>query len=118
MCQYTAAGSAAAAEQIGYPLIAALIIEQELGPDQIARLFTLSASKQAGRDAAVIILAGSIARYWAEPASWRGTHERELARDALARDLDLHRNVTDRLLGKLSEQAVELLNGAPCTPIG
>jgi hypothetical protein len=80
MCQYTVAGSAAAAESIGYPHVAALITEEQMGPEQIARLFTLSASKQAARHAALIILAGSINRYRAEPEGWSGDVERKLGR--------------------------------------
>jgi hypothetical protein len=86
MCRHTIAGSAAAAERIGYPHVAALIMEEEMGPEQIARLFTLSASKQAGRHAALIILAGSISRHRAEPEGWSGDAERKLAREGLARE--------------------------------
>jgi len=51
--------SAIAANALGYSGVARLIIEQQLSPSAIARLFSLSASPDAGRVAAVVILAGS-----------------------------------------------------------
>jgi hypothetical protein len=112
MCQYTIAGSAAAAERIGYPHVAALITEEQMGPEQIARLFTLSASKQAGRHAALIILAGSINRYRAEPEGWSGDAERTLAREGLAREqgsMALAEFNLEVLLNKVTAEAALLV---------
>jgi hypothetical protein len=106
----TVAGCAAAASGIGYPHFAALILAERMTPEHIARLFTLSASKQAGRNAALIVLAGAISRYRAEPVGWCGDVERKLAREALARE---HPNLIDfdGLLNEISAKAARLVKG-------
>jgi hypothetical protein len=52
--------------------LADLIIDMHLGHEQIARVFTVSASKGSARELVVIISAGSIARYKANPKGWSG----------------------------------------------
>ena len=79
----TVKGCASAASHLGYPDVAALILEESMGPERIAVLFKLSASEQAWRHAALIILAGGISRYRAEPLGWSGEVEQRLAREAL-----------------------------------
>ena len=106
----TVKGCAAAAERIGYHHFAALILEERMRPGHIASLFKLSASPQAGRHAALIILAGGLSRYRAEPEGWSGDIERALAREALERE---HPNVRDldALLAELSAEAARLVKG-------
>jgi hypothetical protein len=55
--------SACAARELGYPGTATLIIEQQLSPGAIARLFSMGASHDACHDAAVIVLAAAAARF-------------------------------------------------------
>jgi hypothetical protein len=80
------AGAAIAARALGYRGLADIIVEEHLGPERIALLFLLSASKTRGRDLAVIITAGAIARYSAQPYGWSGEVEEAIAREALGRD--------------------------------
>jgi hypothetical protein len=106
----TVKGCAAAASHLGYPDVAALILEEGMGPERIALLFRLSASDQAWRHAALIILAGGISRYRSEPEGWSGEVEQRLAREALARK---HPKASDfeHLLAELSAEAARLVKG-------
>jgi hypothetical protein len=106
----TVKGCAAAASRLGYREVAALILEEDMGPERIALLFQLSASQEAGRHAALIILAGGISRHRAEPVGWSGDVERRLAREALARARSNSRNL-DELLADLSAEAARLVKG-------
>ena len=74
----TIASSLAAAD-LGYAGIAQLIIEQQLSPGAIARLFANGISRDRGRVCAVVLLAGSTARFNAHREGWNGDLERELA---------------------------------------
>ena len=56
-----------------------------LGPEQIARMFMLSASKASARDLAMVLSAGAIARFRMSPSGWTGEVERNLAREAMTR---------------------------------
>jgi hypothetical protein len=56
-----------------------MIVDEQMTPERIARLFASSASKNAGRDVALIVLAGSVARYRAQPQDWSAEIERSLA---------------------------------------
>jgi hypothetical protein len=89
----TVKGCASAASHLGYPDVA-----------------ELSASEQAWRHAALIILAGGISRYRAEPLGWSGEVEQRLAREALARK---HPKAFDfeHLLAELSAEAAQLVKG-------
>jgi hypothetical protein len=80
------AGAAIAARALGYHGLGNIIVEQRLGPERIALLFALSASKTRGRDLAVIITTGAIARFNAQPCGWSGEVEEAIAREALSRD--------------------------------
>jgi hypothetical protein len=106
----TVKGCASAASHLGYPDVAALILEESMGPERIAVLFKLSASEQAWRHAALIILAGGISRYRAAPLGWSGEVEQRLAREALARK---HPKAFDfeHLLAELSAEAARLVKG-------
>jgi hypothetical protein len=104
----TVKGCAAAASRLGYHHFAALILEERMRPGHIASLFKLSASPQAGRHAALIILAGGLSRYRAEPLGWSGDVERKLARAALERERPNTRDL-DGLLAELSAEAVRLI---------
>jgi hypothetical protein len=54
---------AVAAKALGFPSVAALIIQDQLGPEAIARLFAVAASEKATKDGAVVVLAGVTARF-------------------------------------------------------
>jgi hypothetical protein len=107
----TVKGCAAAAERIGYHNFAVLILEERMRPGHIASLFKLSASPQAGRHVALIVLAGGLSRYRAEPLGWSGDVERKLAREALEREHPKVRDV-DALLAELSAEAARLVKGS------
>jgi hypothetical protein len=116
----TVVGCAAAASSIGYHHLAEIILQEQMPPSRIARLFSMSASKQAGHDTALIILAGGISRYRAEPAGWCGDVERALAREALAREPRTSGGVPpkflrkvdlDQLLTEISGEAARLVKG-------
>jgi hypothetical protein len=70
---------ACAARAYGCRAVAAEIEAKVLSPEAVARLFRISARKDRGHVAAIVILAGSIARSAADPAHWRDKGERELA---------------------------------------
>ena len=106
----TIKGCATAASSLGYHDVAALILEEGMGPGRIALLFQLSASRQAPRHAALIILAGGISRHRAEPEGWSGDIERALAREALERERPNVRDL-DGLLAELSAEAARLVKG-------
>ena len=74
--------SAIAADSLGYHGTAALIVEQQLSAPAIARLFAMSASPNAGRVAAVVILAAATARF-NSCQGFDGSLERDLAIEAL-----------------------------------
>jgi len=78
--------SAIAARSLGYAGVADAILESELTPPAIARLFSLSASPDAGRVAAVVILAAATARFNSCREGFNGSVERALAIDALGDD--------------------------------
>jgi hypothetical protein len=77
------AASSIAADSLGYHGIAQLIIEQQLIAPAIARLFSLSASRDAGHAAAVVILAAATARFNSCREGFDGDLERDLAIKAL-----------------------------------
>jgi hypothetical protein len=98
------AASAAAAKALGYAGIADLIETEQLSPNRIANLFYLSVSAQAGRDGAIVLLAGAIARHRASPEGWNGDLERELALDMLVDEPH-----PDLAIAKLAAKAAKLL---------
>ena len=67
----------------GYAGVADAILESELSPTQIARLFSLSASPDAGHVAAVVILAAATAQFNSCRENFSGDLERDLAIKAL-----------------------------------
>jgi hypothetical protein len=75
--------SALAARHLGYAGIADLIISDELTPTQIARMFAMSASHDAGHVAAVVILAAATARFNSCRQGFDGSVERDLAMQLL-----------------------------------
>ena len=48
--RFFVAGCAASCRELGYPHVAALVLDDELGPEAIVRLFGTSASKTWRRD--------------------------------------------------------------------
>jgi hypothetical protein len=70
---------AVAARACGCKAVAAEIEAKRLGPEAIVRLFRISARRDRGHIAAVVILAGTIAGSASDPHNWRDHGERELA---------------------------------------
>jgi hypothetical protein len=101
---YGVVGSFLAARAVGRTTLADLILTERASPQRVARLFTLSASKDSGRDLAFILLSGAFARCRARPDSWLDAAEHELARAALARQLD---DNLDKVISELAGQAVD-----------
>jgi hypothetical protein len=81
-------------------MLARLILEQQLSPGAIARLFAMSASADAGHVAAVVILAAATARYNSCRQGFDGTLECDLAMQALG---------GDALLADADREAVKLV---------
>jgi hypothetical protein len=103
---YGVVGSSIAARAIGRTSLAELILTERAPPQRVARLFTMSASKDSGRDLAFILLSGAHARCKARPRGWLGDVEHELARAALA---DQTGEDAEKVINELSvraEQAV------------
>src|SRR6478736_6963231 len=92
--------SAIAARSLGYAGVADAILESELTPPAIARLFTLSASPDAGRVAAVVILAAATARFNSCREGFNGSVERDLAVQQLG---------AESLLAAADREAVKLV---------
>jgi hypothetical protein len=76
---------AVAARASGCEAVASAIETNQLGPEGVARLFRMSARRDRGQVAAVVILAGSIARHAIERDCWRDKGERELALSMIER---------------------------------
>jgi hypothetical protein len=72
-----------AARSLGYTGIADLILADQLGPRAISRLFTNGISRDHGKVLAVVLLAGSTARFNSCRQGWNGDLERDLAIKAL-----------------------------------
>jgi hypothetical protein len=83
-----ATAAAYAAADLGYAGVAALILEKQLGPQAIARLFAYGVARDCGRACALVLLAAATARHHAYPVGWNGDLERGLAKEAF----DLHRS--------------------------
>jgi hypothetical protein len=86
MPNFFTAGAAIACRRRGYLRLGDLILDEQFTPDRVARLFETSASKSAKADAALIILAGSIARYRAQPTEWTLEPTASLARALVGAD--------------------------------
>ena len=67
-------------------------------------LFQLSMSETASHDCAVVLFAGSIARYRAKPQGWDGHLEEQLVLEALAGEAD-----PATAFGKTSKEAAKLV---------
>jgi hypothetical protein len=99
---YGVAGSSVGARAIGRTSLAELILTERAPPQRVARLFTMSASKDSGHDLAFILLSGAHARCKARPDGWWGDVEHELARAALARQTS---DDAEKVINELSVQA-------------
>jgi hypothetical protein len=77
------AGAASAARTLGYRRVAELIESDELDADGVINLFSLGTCKTRWRDAALIVLAGSVARHRSQPKRWTSEPERGLVLDLL-----------------------------------
>jgi hypothetical protein len=86
LCSSTLAASVLGARETGYWYTADLIFDRALSAERIWALFRSSDSKTARRDAAFIILCGSIARYRASTKGWNGEFEANLARSLVGND--------------------------------
>ena len=81
-----AAACAVAARLLGHGGLASLIADRQLVPDAIVRLFWRSSIAKDGESLAVIVLAGSTARWCNCQDEWDGEEERLLALDAVHAD--------------------------------
>jgi|SoimicMinimDraft_3_1059731.scaffolds.fasta_scaffold57354_1 hypothetical protein len=80
----TVAASAAAARALDYRGLADMIEIEQLSRERILTLLKLSMSERASHDCAVVLFAGSIARYRVQQRGWDGHLEEQLAIEALA----------------------------------
>lgn len=86
MSNFFVAGTVVACRRCGYHRVADLIRNEQLTAEQIARLLSASASKSVKETTALVILAGSIAKYRAAPAAWSPEPEASLARELVGAD--------------------------------
>ena len=93
-----------------------MIVDEQMTPERIARLFASSASKNAGRNVALIVLAGSVARYRAQPQDWSAEIERGLAGRLAGSDLSAISEAAAKLVTKhwteIEALAVGITNAA------
>jgi hypothetical protein len=75
--------SAVAARLLGYGGLATLIVDRQLVPGAIARLFWRNSIAKDGESLAAIVLSGSTARWCNCQDRWDGEEERLLALEAL-----------------------------------
>lgn len=110
-CRFTIAGCAVAAKALGYDRVGDLIVAQGMGPHAVVRLFRSSASKTWKRDAALIVLSGSVARYKAAPVSWGPEPTATLARDLIGDDLGAISDTATRLVREHWPAIQDLVGG-------
>jgi hypothetical protein len=67
---YFSSGASLAVKSLRYLLLSETILEEQLGPERIARVFRLSACKTARIDCAFVILCGSFSKYRANREIW------------------------------------------------
>ena len=107
-----AAGASVAAKWLRYEHVSRLILDDMLGPERVVRLFSRSASKTWKRDAALVVLAGSVARYRAHRDSWTPEPAASLARGLVEDDFALVNNTATRLAREHWSEITELARGA------
>jgi hypothetical protein len=110
--RFMIAGCAIAAQLVGYPRIAQMIVEDALGTEAIVRLFQSSASKTWRHDCALIVLAGSVARWKASPDKWSGEVEAAIARELVGADFQRVSDASARLVAARWLSIQELAHGA------
>ena len=98
MANFFTAGAAVARRRRGYLRLGDLILDEQFTAQRVTRLFETSASKSAKADAALIIFAGSIARYRAQPTDWSPEPEASLVRGLVGDDFDAIRNSAAKLV--------------------
>lgn len=75
------AGASSVARALGYRRVADVIERDGLDAEGVISLLSLSACKMRVRDAALILLAGSVARHRLQPEGWSSEPERGLVLD-------------------------------------
>src|SRR4029078_5350257 len=94
------AGASIAAQSLKYVRLAETIMEEQLGPERIATVFRLSASKTAKAACAFILLSGLISKYRAAPVGWSAQPEDSLCRSLVGHDFDLVSNEAAKFIAK------------------
>jgi hypothetical protein len=104
MLSPTIAASACAARALGCPGVADRIIAERLSPQRVARMFSLSLTRNRSHACCIVLFAGAIARYRTARGGWDGEDERQLALEALCRE-----PFPDAVVAKLSRKAAALV---------
>jgi hypothetical protein len=112
LARHFAAGASVAAKWLKYEHVSQLILDDMLGPERVLRLFSSSASKTWKRDAALVLLSGSAARYRAHRESWTPEPAARLARDLVgdAFGFGAVSNAATRLVRESWARITELAN--------
>jgi hypothetical protein len=105
------AGASISAHSLKYARLAETIMEEELGPERLARVFRLSACKTAKVDCAFVLLCGSISKYRAAPAVWNTEPESSLCRNLIGDDFDRTSDAATRFVKANWLAIQELANG-------
>jgi len=113
MDRFFRSGAAVAARVLKYPRVASLIVEDDLSAERVVRLFRLSASKKAKRDAAIIIFAGSVAWYRANREAWSAEPVASLVRGLIGDEFNHASNAASHLVRDNWPEIEELAGGVP-----
>jgi len=112
MDRFFRSGAAVAARVLKYPRVASLIVDDDLSAERVVRLFRLSASKKAKRDAAIIIFAGSVAWYRGKRGAWSAEPVASLVRGLIGDEFNHASNAATRLVREHWSEIEQLANGA------
>jgi len=111
MSGFTLAGATIAAQSLGHPQSAELIWAEAMTPQRIVSLFRQGASKNARRDAALVLLAGSVARYHSDPEGWSGEPEATLAHGLVGKSFGLVSSRATRIVELNWSRIEEMVRG-------
>ena len=97
---YFSSGASLAAKSLRYVGLSATIMEEQLGPEPIARVFRLSACKTARMDCAFVILCGSVSKCRAHLETWSPEPEATIARTLVGGDFALVSDQATKFVAK------------------
>jgi hypothetical protein len=97
---YFSSGASLAVKSLRYLRLSETILEEQLGPERIARVFRLSACKTARIDCAFVILCGSFSKYRANREIWSPEPEATIALGLVGGDFALVNDQATKFVAK------------------